>query len=86
MLRLRSDAANQVEILILRQELMVLRRQVRPPRCHPADRALLAGLGRWLPRGALGQPVRAAGDASTLASGPGGAALDLCRKADLRRS
>jgi len=49
-LRLRSDAANQVEILILRQELMVLRRQVRRPRCHPADRALLAGLGRWLPR------------------------------------
>lgn len=49
-LLVRSDAANQVEILVLRHELMVLRRQVRRPRCRPADRVLLAGLGRLLPR------------------------------------
>ena len=49
-LLVRSDAANQVEILVLRQELTVLRRQVRRLHCRPADRALLAGLGRCLPR------------------------------------
>jgi len=46
----RPDAANQVEILVLRQELLVLRRQVGRPRCRPTDRALLAGLARLLPR------------------------------------
>ncbi len=46
----RPDATNQVEILVLRQELLVLRRQVGRPRCRPTDRALLAGLARMLPR------------------------------------
>jgi len=50
----RSDAANQVEILVLRHELMVLRRQVERPRCRPADRAVVAGLGRLLPRARWG--------------------------------
>jgi len=50
MLLVRSDAANQVEILVLRHELMVLRRQIERPRCRPADRAVLAGLGGLLPR------------------------------------
>jgi hypothetical protein len=49
-LRFRSDAANEVEILVLRHELVVLRRQVARPSCRPADRVLLAGLARVLPR------------------------------------
>ena len=49
-LRCRSDAANEVEILVLRHELAVLRRQVARPNCRPADRVFLTALGRMLPR------------------------------------
>ena len=49
-LRCRSEAANEVEMLILRHELAVLRRQVGQPSCRPADRMFLAALSRMLPR------------------------------------
>jgi hypothetical protein len=46
----RGDTAEDLEILVLRQQLTVLRRQVPPPRFEPADRALLAAVSRMLPR------------------------------------
>ncbi len=46
----RSDRSKELEILVLRHELVLLRRQSGRPRFEPADRALLAALSRALPR------------------------------------
>ena len=46
----RGDAAKELEILVLRHQLAVLRRQTPRPKLEPADRALLAAISRVLPR------------------------------------
>ena len=46
----RGDAAKDLEILVLRHQLGVLRRQIPRPRLEPTDRALLAAVSRALPR------------------------------------
>ena len=45
----RSGASKDVEILVLRHEIAVLRRQVASPKPDWADRGVLAALGRLLP-------------------------------------
>lgn len=46
----RGDRAKELEILVLRHELSILRRQVGRPRFQPHDRLLLAAFSRMLPR------------------------------------
>ena len=57
----RSQAAEDAELMVLRHEVMVLRRQVARPQPDWADRAILAALSRLLPAAPRGSRLVAPG-------------------------
>ena len=58
LLRARSDATKEIEILVLRHQLAVLQRRTARPRMNWSDRAVIAALARLLPpRRRLGLPI-----------------------------
>jgi hypothetical protein len=50
LLLVRSHGAKELELLVLRHELSILRRQARPPQLTESDRLVLAALSRVMPR------------------------------------
>jgi hypothetical protein len=75
-LRPRSDAFKDLEIIVLRHELAILRRTTRRLRNTAVDRMFLAAASRFLPS-ALAILHRHAGDAAALAPTSGREAVDL---------
>jgi hypothetical protein len=75
-LLVRGDTAKDLEILVLRHQLAVLRRQIPRPRLEPADRALLAAVSRAAPS-PLVVLLRATRHTAALAPTAGRRRLDL---------
>lgn len=74
----RSDAAKDAEILVLRHEVAVMRRQIARPGPDWAGHAVLAALARLLPGH---HRTVTAGHPSGLAAAPGQEEMDLSERA-----
>jgi hypothetical protein len=72
----RSDGSKELEIVLLRHELAILRRETRRPQLTARDRLVLAALSRVLPRRSwqrfllLRRRCCAGTDGSSRATGP----------------
>jgi len=73
----RGERSKELEILVLRHELSVLRRQLRRPQYGLRDRLLLAALSRMLPRSSWRAFSVRPGDAAALASAARRETLDV---------
>jgi hypothetical protein len=63
----RSERSKELEILLLRHELAIVRRQSRRVQLRPVDRANLRGARASAAAERLGESVGASGDAASLA-------------------
>jgi hypothetical protein len=70
----------ELEIVVVRHELAILRRQHGRPKLDPGDRVFLAAASRLLARGALELLARHAGHAATLAPPAGREAWTYARR------
>ena len=73
----RGDRANEVEILVLRHQVGVLRRQVARLDLEPADRVVLAAFVEAAASAAVADVLRHAGHAAALAPRLGRSVLDV---------
>jgi hypothetical protein len=77
-LRARSKECQELEIIVLRYEIAILRRTTRRPAITTVDRVLLAGRGQPTPASrALAILHRHTGDAAALAWTPRREAVDV---------
>jgi putative transposase len=78
-LLVRSERSKELEILVFRHELAILRRQPRRALFRPVDRAILAAFARSLPRSAWAGLSERPATGVALAPGVGQAAPDVSR-------
>jgi hypothetical protein len=76
-LRCRSNEVKDLEIVLLRHELAILRRQIRRPTMTWTDRSFLAAASRLLLRAEWRSFIVTPATLLRWPSAPGGEALDL---------